>query len=353
MDPLRHFCTLGILPETHSIQVSHHPEPPPGLLCPAPGAWYAGSSPQGRRSRPWIVHSGVALSRFRIRRTLILLVLLALVVGYGAMMVLESRRPDVPAVSEVEGQPAGYATVSMIMGLMQAQLDGFAGWLPNDLPLSPGWVVDNAPNFQLGVLQTVRHASRVLRDNLTRQRTSDAVHKEADVAYTAFANDPHRWAFPSAEGVFHRGIQALERFRADLGGQAYFYPRADNLIQLLDPFISELGAVTTVLLKAQSDDQVAWISIDDNFYYAQGVAYAMLGLMRAVRHDFRQVLTDKNALEITDLIIAALEETQFEPWFVTNGSKDGILASHSNNLKVFLDDARQKMKSLVSILDQG
>lgn len=29
------------------------------------------------------------------------------------------------------------------------------------------------------------------------------------------------------------------------------------------------------------------------------------------------------------------------------------MANHSNNLKVFLDDARQKMKSLVAILDQG
>lgn len=326
-----------------------HPEP----LCHPPGPWYAGASPQWRRSRPQNVNPRVPLSRFRIRTSLVVLVLVLVAVGYSVVGVLESRRPDVPAVREADGQPVGYATVSMIMDLMQAQLDSFGGWLPNDLPASPGWMVDNAANFQLGVLQTVRHATRVLRDNLTRQRTSDAVHKEADVAYTAFANDPHRWAFPSAEGAFRRGIQALDRFRADLGGQAFFYPRGDNLIQLLDPFISELGAVTTVLLKAQTGDGVAWLSIDDNFYYAQGVAYAMLGLMRTVRHDFERVLTDKNATEITDQIIAALEETQFEPWVITNGAKDGVLANHSNNLKVFLDDARQKMKSLVAILDQG
>ncbi|NIP73227.1 MAG: DUF2333 family protein, partial [Gammaproteobacteria bacterium] len=154
------------------------------------------------------------------------LVLAVVYIGSGIAI---SVKPDVPAAVEEGSQPDGYATVTMVHDLMQAQLDGLGGWLPNDLPLTPGWMVDNLPSFQLGVLQTSRHATRVLRDNLTRQRTSDAVHKETDLAYSAFANDPQRWAFPSAEGAFGRGNAALERFRADLGGQAAFYPRADNL----------------------------------------------------------------------------------------------------------------------------
>jgi hypothetical protein len=294
------------------------------------------------------------LSRFKLRKTAIVVLILLVVGAYGTVAFLQSAKPDEPEPIAVEGQPEGYATVTMIHDLMQRQLDGFGGWLPNDLPLSPGWFLDNVPNFQLGVLQVVRHASRVLRDNLSRQRTSDAVHKEADLAYTAFANDPHRWAFPSAEGAFSRGNAALERFRADLGGKANFYPRSDNLIQLIDPLISELGAVATLLLKSRTaQDEVGWLEIDDNFYYAQGVGWAMLGLMRAVQHDFRAVLQDKNAQEITAQIIQSLEESQFEPWIVTNGRKDGVLANHSNNLKVHLDDARQKMNSLASILRQG
>jgi hypothetical protein len=112
--------------------------------------------------------------------------------------------------------------------------------------------------------------------------------------------------------------------------------------------------VTTLLLKSRTaPDEVGWLEIDNNFYYAQGVGWAMLGLMRAVQHDFRAVLQDKNAQEITAQIIQSLEESQFEPWIVTNGRKDGVLANHSNNLKVHLDDARQKMNSLASILRQG
>jgi len=266
---------------------------------------------------------------------------------------LQSGKPELPAVKTPADAPVGTATVKTISALMQAQLDAFGGWLPNDLPGSPGYFLDNVPSFQLGVLQVLRHGSRVLRDNLSRQRTSDAVHREVDSAYSAFANDPRRWAFPSAEGAFERGTGALDRFAAELGTTAHFYPRADNLVQLLDPLMSELGAVNTLLLEAREGNKVAWSKIDDNFYYAQGVAYAMLGVMLAVRRDFSAVLEDKNALEITDLILKSLQQSQFEPILVTNGERDGILANHSSNLKAYLDDARQKMGSLTTILRQG
>lgn len=276
-----------------------------------------------------------------------------MILSYGVAAFLMGQKPGLPTMPEESASQTGEVTVSMISDLMDRQLNGLGGWLPNDLPLTPGFFLDNLPNFQLGVLQVVRHTSRVLRDNLSRQRTSDAVHKETDLAYSAYANDPYRWAFPSAEGAFRRGNAAMSRFRADLGGGGNLYPRADNLIELLNIYISELGTVSTHLLNAKDSEKVGWFEIDDNFYYAQGVGYAMYGVMLTVREEFGPVLKDKNATEITDLIIQSLRETQFDPWIVTNGNKDGILANHSNNLKVFLDDARQKMKSLVSILDQG
>jgi hypothetical protein len=266
---------------------------------------------------------------------------------------LQSGKPDLPKLKVPPDAHVGTATVQSMVVIMRSQLDGFGGWLPNDLPGSPGYFLDNLPNFQLGVLQVIRHGTRVLRDNLSRQRTSDAVPREADAAYSAFANDPRRWAFPSAEGAFERGILSLERFRDELGGTSNFYPRADNLIQLLDPLMSELGAVNTQLLEAREGNKVPWSKIDDNFYYAQGAGYAMLGLMLAVKKDFAGVLGDKNAVEITDLIIKSLQQSQFEPLLVTNGDRDGILANHSSNLKAYLDDARQKMYSLTTILRQG
>ena len=289
----------------------------------------------------------------RSQKILILAVIVLVLIAGFVIGTLQGQRPSLPVVVEDPGAPQGTATVSMVRDLMRAQLDGFGGWLPNDMPFSPSFYLDNLPSFQLGVLQVVRHASRVLRDNLTRQRTSDAVHKDTDLAYSAFANDPLKWAFPSAESAFGRGVNALTRFNEHLKQSPTFYPRADNLIQLLEPLVSELGAITTRLLQAQEGEGVSWWEIDDNFYMAQGVGYATLGVMLAVQHDFADVLRDKNAQEITDLILKSLRGSQFDPIIVTNGGKAGILANHSNNVKVYLDDARQKMNSLISILRQG
>lgn len=276
-----------------------------------------------------------------------------LIISYLTLIFMMGLKSPLPLVRKEPGNPAGFATVHMIADLMGAQLNGFGGWLPNDLWATPGAVQDNLPNFQLGVLQVLRHSARVLRDNLSRQRTSDAVHKETDQAHTAYNNDPRKWVFPSAENAFKRGNAALRRFAGELGGSAYVYPRADNLIELLKIFISELGTVSTRLLEAQDSSKVPWFQIDDNFYFAQGAGFAMYGVMLAIQEDFKGVLNDKNATKITELIVQSLKSSQFDPWFVSNGSKAGFLANHSNNLKVFLDDARQKMKSLESILDQG
>lgn len=280
----------------------------------------------------------------------IVLVLLVLGVNSALAWVM-GLKPSLPAVREKVDAPSGYATTTMIVDLMQTQLKGFGGWLPNDMPPGPGSWLDNLPNFQLGVLQIVRHASRSLRDHLSRQRTSDAVHKRADLAFSAYANEAQRWIFPAAENAFQRGNRELEGFAEELGADAGFYPRADNLVYLLEPLISELGAVNNLLLRSASE--TSWWELDDNFYYAQGVGYATLGILQAAEVDFRGVLEDKNATEIYAQILATLEESDFNPWMVANGNKDGFLANHSNNLKVYLEDARQKLNSLVSILKQG
>ena len=293
------------------------------------------------------------MTELRKYQRLIGALLALLAIAWCVLAFLQSGIPDPPKVTVRENAPVGSLTVETIARSMDTQLSGFGGWLPNDLWFSPGWFLDNLPSFQLGVLQTARHASRVLRDNLSRLRTSDAVHREADAAYSAFANDPSRWAFPSAEGAFGRGVDSLRRFEKELGTTANFYPRADNLVQLLEPLVSELGAVNTVLLEASKSGKVPWRRIDDNFYYAQGVGWGVLGLMQAVKVDFARVLEDKNTVEIMDLIIASLQESQFDPLIVTNGSKGGILANHSSNLKAYLDDARQKMGSLITMLKQG
>lgn len=289
-----------------------------------------------------------------------------IIVLYGVNMVYFSMKPAQFTIAYDAEDPAGVIMANTLVRLMEQELNGPGGWLPNDMVPSPGWMLDNRPSFQLGVLEVVRYSTHALRENLSRQRTTDRIDSDCDDAFTAFSNDPYRLMMPSAEKKYRIGIEALDVFVENLKqGSAHFYPRSDNLIMLLEQYASLLGGATNRLLNASrpehsfasgelvTHEPVAWSEIDDNFYYAQGIGYALYHVFQALVVDFERVLADKNSDIITREIIASLKESYFEPTIVTNSSRSGIFANHSNNLRVFLDDARQKMNSLIKMLDQG
>ena len=296
---------------------------------------------------------------------IVLAVLAVLAVLYVFNMAYFSIKPDFFSVEKKAEAQQGLLFSTTLQQLLEHELDGSGGWIPNDTIISPTWALDNRPNFQLGVLEVVRYSSRVLRDNLSRQRSTDKIDPDCDGAFTSFSNDPRKWIMPSAEGKYKQGIRSISEYARRLEyGTSSFYPRSDNLIQLLEQYASLLGGVNTRLLNASraqtsfsADDnspaKVAWTEIDDNFYYAQGVGYALYHMFQALQIEFEAVLRDKNAALIVSEIIISLREGYFEPVLVTNGSKNGVFANHSSNLRVFLDDARQKTNSLIRMLDQG
>ncbi len=98
---------------------------------------------------------------------------------------------------------------------------------------------------------------------------------------------------------------------------------------------------------------IPWYTIDDNFYYAQGVAFALCESFEAIRIDFIDVLEDKNSLQLVDKILEDLRRCDFEPLVVFNGAFESVFANHSLNLSGVFNDARQKVNSLITSLKQG
>ena len=287
------------------------------------------------------------------------------------VMIRNSIKPDVVDLSNITENKKGVYFVKANQALVERMLDR---WLPNDI-FWPTIFLDNMPNFQLGKLEVVRYNTRVLRDNLTRMRTTDKLDPYAENAFTSFSNDPYKWMFPSAESKWKDGYESLKKYYENLvSGTSTFYPRADNLVQLLDQYLSLMGGVNTKLVSAaretrkstlkdkenpvdmdedKSDLVIPWHEIDDNFYYAQGVAYSLHLSFKAIKRDFYSVLQDKNCLNMVDKIIDDLGRCNFEPLFIFNGDPDSIFANHSLNLSGIFNDARQKISSLTVALKQG
>ena len=276
-----------------------------------------------------------------------------------------------PRFFEVEGTK-GKPGLAFTKTLILMGEEMMKAWLPNDM-LYPTILLDNPQNFQLGELEALRYAVRVLRDNLSRLRTTDKIDENIDKVYILFSNDPHKWIFPSAESKYRAGVRELKTYHDRLEkGDADFFPRADNLIELLSQLNSLLGGVNTRLANAPGDQRetlteetagdpytegerfvtirVPWTALDDNFYYARGVAYGIRQILVAVRYDFKEILEIKKATELLDKIIKLLNQSQFEPILILNGSRGSVWANHSLQLLATLGDVRQKVSSLENML---
>jgi|GEM_PF-245683 len=292
----------------------------------------------------------------------VLLVLACLVIS-----IISYRFPDF-FEPDFDEAVLGDATMSTLIKLSD---DMLYEWFPNDV-VWPTIFIDNTDQFQLGQLEVLRYSVRVLRDNLSRLRTTDKIDPNADAAYTNYSNDPMRWMLPSAEQKFKKGQQHLEIFRQNLKDKkANFYPRADNLIELLSQQNSLLGGVCTRLSvipddfnEFVSEDTPGkpselvpvnkdWMDIDNEFYYAQGVAYSLRQLMVAVKVDFAEILKLKKADELADSVIKVLEHTQWEPKYMVMNCSPGSWIPCQNDpmmLSSRLQDTRQKIGSLIKMI---
>jgi hypothetical protein len=298
--------------------------------------------------------------------------LLGFIIFVLIVMVMNSIKPDRITLGKLDRNVRGSAFIRVNQILTKQLYDN---WLPNDL-FWPTVFLDNMPNFQIGELEVVRYNTRVLRDNLSRMRTTDKLDPLAEAAFTALSNDPYKWWFPSAESKWKLAYESLEMFYRNLADKkSNFYPRADNLVELLNQYASLMGGVNTRLINAPRDMKttlavedepkgsakgqkmvdinIPWFQIDDNFYYAQGVAYALYESFVAIRIDFIDVLKDKNSVKLVDKILENLKRCYFEPLFVFNGRPESIFANHSLNLSGVFNDARQKVNSLIVALKQG
>ena len=288
------------------------------------------------------------------------------------VMAFNSRKPGSLKLGKLDKKVPGIAFITTNEKLAEQMVKN---WLPNDL-FWPTVLLDNMPNFQLGELEVARYNIRVLRDNLSRMRTTDKLDPFAEAAFTSLSNDPLKWWFPSYESKLKKTINNLQVFSNNLRvGRSFFYPRADNLAELLRQYASLMGGVNTRLINAPRDlaqalnveepqkkggkseklvdIDIPWYQIDNNFYYAQGVAYALRESFKAIRIDFLSVLQDKNSVKMVDKILENLDRCNFEPLIVFNGDPDSIFANHSLNLSGVFNDARQKINSLIVSLMQG
>ena len=296
-----------------------------------------------------------------------------------------SQEPNQPATeqsSETALPVVGVATTSALIGATETLLNKRGGYLSNDVT-PPSVFLDNVPNWEFGVLQQVRDLAKAMRNDYSRSQTQSLADPDLEIAEPKFNVDSDAWLFPSAEGEYQEGIEALQKYLARLSDpsqrDAQFYARADNLNEWLSLVEKRLGSLSQRLSKARPQirvntdlagdrnaqqstatasevvAQTSWFQIDDNFYEARGTSWALIHFLHAAEVDFGPVLRDKNAIPTLRQVIRELEATQqnITSPMILNGKGMGMFANHSLVMSSYIARANSAIADLRRLLDDG
>ena len=91
------------------------------------------------------------------------------------------------------------------------------------------------------------------------------------------------------------------------------------------------------------------------FFEARGQTWALLHLLKALEHDFGDILEKKNARVSLNQIIRELEPTQEMVWspMILNGDGLGFLANHSLVMASYVSRVNAAIIDLRTLLAQG
>lgn len=276
----------------------------------------------------------------------------------------------------------GYTSTVTLITLAETILDKPGGYLSNDV-MPPSVWMDNIPNWEFGVLVQIRDFSRALRNDISRSQSQSLEDNDLAIAEPQFNFNSDSWLFPPSEQEYRDGIKALQSYLTRLSSSgdndAQFYARADNLTGWLAIAEKRLGSLSQRLsasvgqvrvntdLAGEPDAQQStptsgdvvsktpWNEIDDVFFEARGTTWALIHLLKAVEHDFNDILRKKNALISLRQIIRELEATQETVWspIILNGSGFGLFANHSLVMASYISRANAAIIDLRDLLNRG
>jgi hypothetical protein len=314
----------------------------------------SGSEP-GRRgwSLRWLRIGAVAL-----------LIALALYFLGGALWL--NQIDDDPDFGLQSSVPHGGAkSVAVAADLIDREINTHR-WVANDPWFMPGSLLDNMPNFQMGIIAALSRFGIELGDQIARTRGSSQIDPDLDTAAgllkypgTIWIFDPQTWFKPTAssESQYRRAMRALRNYNDRLAvNQAAFEIRADNLQATLDRIAADLGSASAALDHEVLTASGFWpdFAADDVFYANKGRLYAYFVLLRALGNDFDKVIRERDLGSAwTQMLDSFRSAALLQPWVVVNGPPDGqFLPSHLAAQGFFLLRARTQLREITNILQK-
>jgi len=276
-------------------------------------------------------------------------------------------------LDHVNDLPVGYVYANTLAHIAETLLYKPGGYLTNDVGV-PGLLLDNIPSWEYGVLVMLRDGTSALRNHLARSQSQSAEDPDLAIAEPYFYYEHNSWALPSSEAEYQKGIDALHAYMVRLAdptnkNPGHFYSRADNLWQYVEIIIKRLGGLSTQLSastdryeaydikldKSAAISQTTWMELDNVFWQARGSCWALLHILKAIKHDFNLILEDKRAMDTVDIMIHEMENAlaPITSPMILNGDGYGFSANYSLAMASYVSRANAAALDLRDVMNRG
>jgi hypothetical protein len=236
-------------------------------------------------------------------------------------------------------------------------------WVANDPFFQPGYLLDNMPAYQTGMVSAIGRFTTELRDRVARVRGSSAVDPDLESAAGRINYPGDEWIFewsgtpvqPSSESQYRRGLDDLRRYNERLAqGKAVYERRADNLLATLDRISNDLGGDSAALTQEVDEGTSNFLDFnaDNLFYSIKGKLYAYYLILRELEKDFAPVIKEKNLqASWAELLTSLRLGATLHPWVVSNGPLDSVATpNHLAGEGFLLLRVRTKLEEIIDIL---
>ena len=214
--------------------------------------------------------------------------------------------------------------------LLKREVDGKM-WTPNLPPVFPAYILDNMPNFQIGIVSAVKDVTAVLR---RFNQNTEAQKKDIKNAYQYLQYPPNIWLMtkkgkfnlaPSSNAQYRKAAAELQQFAKD----GVYSSSAADFDALLKKINAGLQNATSRNESHQAEHSADWIDTqaDNLFYYNRGYAFAMWQIARVMGADYRETILENNAYtEWTYFANSLRKAAKLKPSVVRNGSAESLTA---------------------------
>ncbi|MEO0327332.1 MAG: DUF2333 family protein [Pseudomonadota bacterium] len=227
---------------------------------------------------------------------------------------------------------------------------------------STPWM-DNKASFQRGVHRGVTSAAIEMRESLGRVRGSSERDEDLNDALSNLQIDEYNWYFglnpfgfkQTAWGSYRQARKEMGEYNMRLAGcDANFDARADNLSNFLDRIAKDIGSTTAVIKDRSEQYNWGWFDTraDNVFMEANGQLYAYLGLLRATRNDFQDIIRRRNLDSLWDTMDEQLNSAvELNPLIVSNGAEDGfVMPTHLTTIGFYILRVRTNLTEMRDVL---